>query len=101
MFDAALEEYKTLTKQDLRIHPLTTIFDGCDTLDAILDVFRGKMHAFDTVHDSGENLTTYLDPTVQVLFMLSTRLGDLVSSSESSVLLYVTFQHLSLSRFLR
>jgi hypothetical protein len=72
-------------KRDLRTHPLTAIFDACDdTLDTVLDVFRGQTQAFDTVCKDGRKLMTCLDPTIGVLFTLSARLGegiDLLGSS--------------------
>ena len=39
IFDTAVDEYKKLTKEDLRTHPFATDFDVCTTPDTILDVF--------------------------------------------------------------
>jgi hypothetical protein len=84
IFDTAVDEYKKLTKEDLRTHPFATAFGVCNTPDTILDVFRGQAQAFHGFREGDEKLMKWLDPTVHLLFTLSATLGegiDLVSLS--------------------
>ena len=42
IFEAALQEYKALTKQDLATHPLAAALQGYNSPDSILNVFRDQ-----------------------------------------------------------
>jgi hypothetical protein len=76
IFDTAVDEYKKLTKEDLRTHPFATAFHVCNTPDTILDVFRGQAQAFQRFRKGDEKLMKWLEPTVHVLFTLSATLGE-------------------------
>jgi hypothetical protein len=89
IFDAALEEYERPTKRELST-PLTAKFEACNSLDTVLDVFRGQTQAFDTVCKGGGKLMIYLNPIVQVLFTLSARLEE-CSGLVSKLFAFPTF----------
>jgi hypothetical protein len=76
IFDTAVGEYKRLTGLNLRTHPLAAAIDVCNSPDIILTIFRKQAQAFDRFCKSDDRLLMWLDPTVQVLFALSTTLGE-------------------------
>jgi len=76
IFDSAVDEYKRLTKKDLRTHPVAAILDACKSPDTILDVFRNQAQDFDRFRKGNEKLMEWLNPTVHVLFTLSGTLGE-------------------------
>jgi hypothetical protein len=90
IFDTAVDEYKKLTKEDLRTHPFTTAFDICNTPDTILDVFRGQAQAFHGFREGDEKLMKWLDPTVHLLFTLSATLGEGVGLVSPSFLPFIS-----------
>jgi len=47
IFDAASQEYKTRTKQNLATHPFAAALQGYNSPDSILDVFREQAQALD------------------------------------------------------
>ncbi|KAI0264553.1 hypothetical protein BGY98DRAFT_1192114 [Russula aff. rugulosa BPL654] len=65
IFNAALEKYKHKTKQDLAKHPLLPRLQSCDSPEAIF-----------TNGDDG--LTTWVTPTVNVLYSFSATIGGVV-----------------------
>ncbi|KAF8268387.1 hypothetical protein EI94DRAFT_1785895 [Lactarius quietus] len=67
IFVAALEKYKQKTKTDLLTHPLAT--------DDILAVLNGKVHEFEQSRSSHERLSSWLNPTINVLYAFSETLG--------------------------
>ncbi|KAH9983395.1 hypothetical protein BJV74DRAFT_622140 [Russula compacta] len=73
IFDDALEAYKERTKKDLRFHPLFTKFDACNTPDAILAILREQIPGLDKSRD--DRWSKWLNPTVTVLYNLSTVIG--------------------------
>ena len=100
IFDAALEEYKKLTGKDLHTHPFTTVFDVCNTLETIMNVYQRQARAFDTFHKGNDKLMRWLDPTVHILFTLSATLGEGISLVHLSFLPCILLQPVSLSHFL-
>ncbi|KAF8256876.1 hypothetical protein EI94DRAFT_1710022 [Lactarius quietus] len=76
IFTAALEEYQNRTKKDIAIHPLATQLQSCHSSSAILTVLRAQVQAFDQSHSADEQLTKWLDPTVNVLYAFSAALGS-------------------------
>jgi hypothetical protein len=91
IFDAASNEYRKLTKQDLRTHTFAAVLDSCDSPDAVLNVFRRQARAFDGICKGDDKLMKWLSPTVNILFTFSAILGEgiaLVSVSTSVHSLY-------------
>ena len=79
VFNAALEKYNRKTKQDLAKHPLLPRFQSCNSPEDILVVLREQTPNFNQSQDSGnDGLTTWVDPTVNVLYSFSAALGGVV-----------------------
>ena len=76
IFDAASNEYKTLTKQDLETHPFAAAFENSDSPDSVMDVFRKQAHAYDTFCKGDDKLMAWLAPIVNILFAFSGTLGE-------------------------
>ncbi len=76
IFNAALDEYKRRTGQDLHTHPFAAAFDACNSPDTILNIFQKQAQAFDRFRKGDEKLMRWLTPTVNVLFTLSGTLGE-------------------------
>jgi len=76
IFNAAVERYEKKTKNKLLIHPLATQFQSCDSPAAILSLLQGLVLQFDQSRSSDERLSSWLNPTVNVLFAFSATLGE-------------------------
>ena len=76
IFDAALQEYKTLTKKDLAAHPFAAAIEDRNTPDSILNVFRKQAQALDTFRKGDDKLMALLTPIVNTLFTFSGTLGE-------------------------
>ena len=75
IFDAALNEYKTLTKQDLEEHPFAAAFENPNSPDSVMSVFRKQAQAFDKFYKGDDKLMAWLTPIVNILFTFSGTLG--------------------------
>jgi len=76
IFNSALDAYKIRTKQDLPSHPLLPALQSCDSADAIITVLREQIPAFSQSQSSDDRLSTWLVPTVNVLYAFSDALGE-------------------------
>jgi hypothetical protein len=88
IFDAASNEYKTLTKQDLKTHPFAAAIENSNSPDSIMDVFRKYAQAFDKFCKGDDKLMAWLTPIVNILFTFSGTLGEgigLVSDQSSTM----------------
>jgi hypothetical protein len=81
IFDAATNEYKAITGQDLGTHPFAAALERFNSPDDILGVFRTQAQAFERVYKGNERLVICLTPIVQVLFTISAVLDNQVSLS--------------------
>ncbi|KAH9179177.1 hypothetical protein EDB89DRAFT_778791 [Lactarius sanguifluus] len=75
IFEAA-NEFKKLTGQDLDAHPFSAEFNSCNSLDAVLSIFRKQAEIFDEIRKGDLRLLKWLDPIVHILFMFSATLGE-------------------------
>jgi hypothetical protein len=76
IFEAASNNYKSLTGQDLRTHPLATELESNnDSPDSILAVFRKQAQALDKFRKGDDKLIKSLTPIVNVLFTFSATAG--------------------------
>ena len=75
IFDNAIQAYKKKTKKDLRSHPLLDKLQDCDSPDAVLKVLYEQIPGFDQSRDTDNNLTKWLNPTVNVLCTFSGVVG--------------------------
>ena len=71
----ALDEYKKRTKSDLLAHPLAIQLQACHSSGAILAVLQQQVRELDQSRSSDERWSRWLDPTVYVLYSLSSTLG--------------------------
>ena len=79
VFNAALEKYNRKTKQDLAKHPLLPRLQSCNSPEDILVVLREETPDFNQSQNSGDDgLTTWVTPTVNVLYSFSATLGGIV-----------------------
>jgi hypothetical protein len=76
IFDAALESYKRKTRNDLASHPLLPNLQSCDSPEAILTVLRDQFPVLSQSQNGDDGLTKWVAPTVNVLYALSTALGQ-------------------------
>ena len=84
VLEAALEAYEKKTKFKLLTHPLAAQLQSCDTPTAVLSVLQDLIQQFDCRRSSDERLSNWLNPTINVLYALSSTISQcagLVSSS--------------------
>ncbi len=96
IFDAASNEYKNLTGQDLRTHPLAAAFDNFSSPESVLNVFRKQAQVFSKFRKGDDKLMAWLTPTVHILFTFSGALGEGIGLvSIESHRRFSVLQHLS------
>ena len=76
VFNAALESYKSNTKNDLTSHPLLPCLQSCDSPEAILTVLRKQTPGFNQSQNGADRLTKWVSPTVNVLYAFSATVGQ-------------------------
>ena len=76
VLNTALEAYEKKTKSKLLTHPLATQLQSCDSPTAILSVLQDLIQQFDRRRSSDERLSSWLSPTVNVLYTFSSTLGQ-------------------------
>jgi hypothetical protein len=76
IFNASLELYKRKTKKDLASHPLLPNLQSCGSPDAVLNVLREQVPAFNQSLNGDDRLTKWVTPTVNVLFSFSETIGQ-------------------------
>jgi hypothetical protein len=79
IFNNALKAYEKRTKKDLLAHPLAAELQKCNSPSAILAVLHQQVKALDQSQSNDDRWTKWLDPTVNVLYMLSETLGEGIS----------------------
>ncbi|KAI9442913.1 hypothetical protein H4582DRAFT_1141769 [Lactarius indigo] len=76
VFVSALREYEKKTKIDLHTHPLATQLQSCQSSSDILAVLHDKVNEFDQSRSHNERLSSWLGPTINVLYAFSATLGE-------------------------
>ena len=76
VFNAALDAYEMKTKTKLLTHPLAAQLQSCDSPTAILSVLQDLIQQFDRHRRTDERLTNWLNPTVNVLYVFSSTIGQ-------------------------
>jgi hypothetical protein len=76
IFDGALKAYQKKTGKDLASDPLLRKLESCHSPDTVIDVLREQVPWFD---QSGSRLTTWVKPTINVLYTFSSTIGGAVS----------------------
>jgi hypothetical protein len=79
IFNNALKAYEKRTKNDLIAHPLAAELQDCSSPSKILAVLHKQAQGLDHSPSSDDRWTKWLDPTVNVLYMLSETLGEGIS----------------------
>ncbi|KAN0136165.1 hypothetical protein V8E53_006025 [Lactarius tabidus] len=80
IFEKALKEYKTKTRQRLTAHPLATELDKCDSSPAaILSILQDQVDQFNQSRSKDERLQRWLSPTINVLLAFTETLGEGIS----------------------
>jgi hypothetical protein len=78
IFDNALEAYKKKTGKDLTLDPLLHSLQNCNSPEAVLTLLRAQIIEPGQPQSSRNKLTTWLDPTVNVLNAFSANIGGFV-----------------------
>jgi len=78
IFDNALSAYKKETGKDLTSDPLLLRLRSCNSPDAVLALLREHIPGFDQPGSSGDRLSNWLNPTVNVLYSFSSTIGGAV-----------------------
>jgi hypothetical protein len=76
IFVAAIKEYEKMTKTDLHTHPLSTQLQSCNSSSDILAVLHDKVNEFDKSRSHNERLSSWLNPTINVLYTFSATVGQ-------------------------
>src|ERR1700761_3173616 len=76
IFVAAINAYEKKTKTDLLTHPLATQLQSCNSSSDILAVLHDKANELDESRTHNERLSSWLDPTINVLYAFSATLGQ-------------------------
>ena len=66
-----LDKYKKHTKKDLLTYPLAAQLQLCNSPSAILEVLQQHVQELDQSRSSDERWSRWLDPTVNILYSLS------------------------------
>ena len=75
----ALDKYKKRTKTDLITHPLAAQLQSCNSPTEILAVLQQQVQGLDQSRSSDERWSRWLDPTVNVIYVVSSTLAAGVS----------------------
>ncbi|KAH9055238.1 hypothetical protein EDB87DRAFT_1341233 [Lactarius vividus] len=76
IFVSALREYEKKTKTDLHTHPLAIQLQSCQSSSDILAVLHDKVNEFEQSRSHNERLSSWLGPTINVLYTFSATLGE-------------------------
>ena len=75
----ALDNYKKCTKNDLISHPLTAQLQSCNSPSDILAILHQQVRELDQSRSTDERWSRWLDPTVNVIYVLSSTLAAGIS----------------------
>jgi len=76
IFVAALKKYEKKTKTDLCTHPLAAQLQSCNSSTDILAILHDKIDEFDQHKTRNQRLSSWLNPTINVLYAFSATLGE-------------------------
>ena len=76
IFLAAINAYEKKTKTDLLKHPLATQLQSCNSSSDILSVLLEKVNELDESKSRNERLSSWLNPTINVIYAFSATLGQ-------------------------
>ncbi|KAN0129963.1 hypothetical protein V8E53_012218 [Lactarius tabidus] len=76
IFVAAMKAYEKKTKTDLLTHPLASQLQSCNSSSDILAVLQDKVNDFDKTKSHNERLSSWLSPTINILYAFSATVGQ-------------------------
>ena len=76
IFNSALDTYKKYTKEDLTSHPILPTLHACNSPESVVAVLCDQIPALTKSTNADERLTTWLVPTVNVLYGFSATLCE-------------------------
>ena len=79
ILDDALNKYQKNTGQDLRSHPLAIELQSCDSVDGILAILQRQANTLEQLKDRNRGLMKWVCSSVNILYSISSTLGDGVS----------------------
>jgi hypothetical protein len=71
-----MQAYEKKTKTELHTHPLATQLQSCSSSSDILAVLHEKVNEFDKSRSHNERLSSWLNPTINVLYAFSAAVGQ-------------------------
>jgi hypothetical protein len=75
IFDGAIEAYERKTGKDLTKDPLLRTLETCNSPDAVLTTLRAQIFGPGQSQSGTDKLTTWLEPTVNVINVFSATIG--------------------------
>ena len=90
ILNKALADYDEQIGVELDKHPFADELRGRDSPDEVLMLLEDRANSFKVYRDGNRKLINWLSPVVQVVHMLSSVLGEAVSSTIWSTLLTVS-----------
>ena len=79
IFNAAENEYQTITGKSLKTHPFATQLETCQNPDAVSNLLQTQAQAFSKFRKGDEKLMAWLNPTIHILSTFSDTLGEGIS----------------------
>ena len=76
IFIAAMKAYEKKTMSDILTHPLATQLQACNSSSDVLTVLLNIVNDFDKSRCQNERLSSWLNPTINVLYAFSATLGQ-------------------------
>jgi len=78
IFDAALNEYETMTGKSLTSHPFYKQLSTCHSPEHVSNLFRDQAQDFSKIFKREEKLMAWLNPIINILFTVSATLAEVV-----------------------
>jgi hypothetical protein len=85
ILEAALSDYKAKTGNDLTNISLAKELQGCESVEAVLDIIQREAKAFDKFRDGTKRLMKWIGPSVNVLCTISATLGQGVGMVRTTI----------------
>ena len=76
ILEAALNEYKKSTGNDLQSHPLSTELQSCDSVDGILNILQRQANTVEKLRDRNRGIMKWVRSSVNILCSISATLRD-------------------------
>jgi hypothetical protein len=76
ILEVALTEYRRNTGNDLLSHPLSDELQRCDSLDDILVILQRQANTLEQLKDGNRRLMKWVSSSVNILYSISSALGD-------------------------